>query len=214
MIGDTILITQRHIEKAEYIVREIYDKISLHEKFILAIGGESGTGKTEISTVLQQKFYKLKIRSIIVHIDDYYRIDPELRDKRRKETGIIGKDEVDWDSFNDLIKAFISDQFHLRVKEIHKYINSFAHIVYPNTNIDILIIDGLYANFVENKTVGIYLEGSIKETEQFRRARGKENPDDPFRRIVLEKERNCVVQSRRLADIIIPYNFKLDEGKF
>ena len=208
MIGDRCLHLPIHRKKAESIEDYLIFRFSLLQK-ILAIGGESGTGKTEIAEELQKILFETyKFRSLIIHIDDYYNTDYHNRDKVRKETGVVGKEEINWGKLNNIIKAYKKGDSKLYIQMIHTYLDKIIHMIVPTSTIDIIIIEGLYGCYFDGADVKIYLEGSINDTYSFRKKRGKENPDDPTRQWILEKERNSVVQSKRYADMIIPFNLQ------
>ena len=75
----------------------------------------------------------------------------------------------------------------------------------PNRAIDVLIVEGLYALYADGIDFGVYIDATVEDTYKFRKERAKENPDNKFRKIVLQKEANCVYQSKSRANITIPY---------
>ena len=90
MIGDVELIKPIHIKKAEILIPTILEVRSIKntQKFVVSIGGESGTGKTEISRMLQKIFWETyKLRAKLIHIDDYYISDYHTRNEERKSKG-------------------------------------------------------------------------------------------------------------------------------
>ena len=109
MIGDKIVITSEHKKKAKQVFNEFIKKYKKGAQYILQIGGEAGTGKTELALLLRVLFYEQKIRSDIIHIDDYYRTRWSERNDIRRRTGVIGKKEIDWDKLNGLINTFRAD---------------------------------------------------------------------------------------------------------
>lgn len=208
MIGDIELIKPIHTKKAVILAPKILEVRTSGNiiKLVITLGGESGTGKTEISREIQRILWEsYKIRVKIIHVDDYYKTDYHNRNEIRKETGIIGKEEIDWKKLNKVTRHFKEGRKKLYVQRIHRYIDSIEYSISFGDKIDVIIVEGLYANYLDRKDFAIYLEGSINETYDFRKERGKEDPDTEFRQFVLEKERNCIVQSKRFSDIIIPF---------
>lgn len=207
MLGDKIIIQDIHIKKAQYILPKIVKYQEKNPRFVLGIAGQSGTGKTEIGAVLQETLFKHELRAKCLHIDDYYSTHWEDRNIVRKKTGIIGKDEINWKKINKIISDFKLKKKKLYLQRIHKYLNSIEHCISPGRNIDILIIEGLYAAYSE-ADFKVYLDGQISDTYEFRKLRMKENPDDKFRIKVLEKESFCVCQSKIMCDITVPFIYE------
>jgi uridine kinase len=205
MIGDIIIIEEIHSRKATKAY--IAFRESLKRKMVIAIGGRSGTGKTEIASLFQRWLFERKNkRSKIIHLDDYYNSDFQNRNAIRADTGVIGAKEVNWSKVNKVIKDFKENRRKLYVQRIHKYLNAYEHSISPGHKIDILIVEGLYANSLgKHKDFGIFLEGSDEDTYEFRVKRGKENPNDAFRKRVLETEAKDVDLSKKYADLIIPF---------
>lgn len=207
MIGDKYYFLKNQIPKANIIA----SKLSKYKnKKILVIGGESGTSKSEIAIIIREiLFKKYKKKSFIVHFDDYYNTSWHNRNKVRKETNIIGKDEINWNKINKIITDFKNNNDKLYVQEIDIFLDKILYHIVPCKNIiDVLILEGLYACYTPNVDFKVYLEGTIIDTYEFRKKRMKENPNDKFRQYVLEKESNCVRQSKKYADLIIPFIYK------
>lgn len=213
MIGDSIIIQSNHILIADKILKKFLVKFKNPKKKILAIGGISGTGKTEIATVIQEKLYtKNAIRSKIIHIDDYYFSNWIDRNKIRKQNNIIGKEEINWNKLNKVLQSFKNNKKKLYVQRIHRFINAIEHSISPNHCIDVIILEGLYALYAKYFDFRVYIDASISDTYDFRKLRAKENPDNKFRQFVVEKESQCVYQSKKLANLIIDWNDEQKNG--
>ena len=209
MIGDNVVIDKIHHTKKDKILPLVL-KSYFCEKLVITIGGESGTGKTEIASLIQDDLWnEHRIRCKVIHIDDYYKTSWQDRNIVRKKNGIksVGTCEIDWDILNDVVSDFKSKKKILKVQRIHKYTNSIEYCMALNKNIDILVLEGLYANHLPTKNIGIYLDGTITDTKKFRESRGKE-AQTPFRMKVLKKERQDVIKTKRLANVVIPFKVK------
>jgi len=208
MIGDVVIVEPLHFVKTNIILPEIIKRFN-GKKMIITIAGMSGSNKTEISTVLQRLLWeKHRIRSKQLHLDDYYLNDYHNRNEARKQTDTIGREEIDWDKLNKVLKRFRSNKKKLYVQRVHLFLDSLEYSISPNHKIQILIIEGLFANYIQDKDFAIYLDGNPKQTYEFRKKRAKENPDDKFRQYVVQRECNCVVQSKQYSDLIIPFNLE------
>lgn len=209
MIGDRLIFQDIHYRKAKTILPKVIAAF-YHNRFVLCIGGGSGTGKTELASLLQQDLWEQhKLRAKVVHLDDYYKTLWLERNKIRKQKGMksVGLKEIDWKKVKKVVSVFKSKNKYLYTQKIHKYTNSIEESKSDNRCIDILIIDGLYANYLKEKSYGVYLEGSIKDTDKFRKVRGKEI-QNAFRYKVLRKELRDGQLTKKYADLIIPFKVK------
>jgi uridine kinase len=211
MIGDRLIFESQHFDKSKTIIKhlsEIYPKLNLPEKFIITIGGTSGTGKTEISILLQEQLFEESgIRSYVISLDDYYRTSWLSRREKRIKKGIksVGMKEINWSKVYNMIESYVSPVHkYFKVQRIHKYINDIEECKVKRKSIDALIIEGLYANYIEDSDLAVYLEGSYKNTEKFRIKRNKEVRDN-FRLEILKKEQEEVKKTKVLSDLIIPF---------
>lgn len=226
MIGDIKLFKKEHFKKSDYILPHIIKFYNLakrnkNRRVVVLICGESGIGKTEVASILQQKLwddYGLRVK--IVHIDDYYKTSWEERDKIRKKRGIksVGLKEINWSLFKKLLRDYFAHKREIKVQRIHKYTNSIEEVICKNPAIDILIIEGLYSLYIKDiypsdSILGIFLEGNYRDTYKFRKERAKENPDDNFRKRVIKKEHEVVQKLKSKADIVVPLEVKAKKNK-
>ncbi|GAH39250.1 unnamed protein product, partial [marine sediment metagenome] len=115
MLGDILLIQETH-KKAAADIKEIMMKDCATRakcyKYIVAISGESGSGKSELSHSLARLLKPEKIRVKIIHTDNYYKVPPLLRTEWRKTQGLdsIGIDEYDWSLIEQNIREFREDR--------------------------------------------------------------------------------------------------------
>jgi len=109
MLGDVLIITENHKKAANGIMNYL-DRIE-GEKTILAVGGESGSGKTEIAHEIARVLKSRATPAKVMHIDNYYLTSPAERTPWRQEHGIesIGYSEYDWDTINRNINEFHGD---------------------------------------------------------------------------------------------------------
>ena len=210
MLGDVLLITEKHQIAGAAILE--YILANRKEKMMIAISGESGSGKTELAHVVAKGLRKHGIMAKPLHIDNYYRIHPLLRTEWRKSHGIenvVGPDEYDWETLRRNIKEFKEGKpstgpcVDLVTEQIDQLTTDYS-------GIDMLIIDGLYAIKTENVDVRISIELTYHETKKAQAVRGKE-PQNEYRMKVLETEHQQVQALKPTADIFIgmDYAFRL-----
>ena len=207
MIGDVILIKKSDVKRGKDILPDI---LNLPDKSVIAIGGSSGTKKSEIAQVLQELLYKKNKRTILISLDDLYCTHFKDRTRIRKRKGVksVGLQEMNWKLLLKIIKTFKHQKDTLILPVINKYSSDYnEETVYGVKDVNYIIIEGLYACHLKKlkKTVyTIHLNGTPEQTLKFRKKRNKERESSDFRKRVVQKEFNVVSQLKRYADKIIP----------
>ncbi len=214
MLGDVLLIQEKHHKAGEAIIEEILKQKK--EKCIVAISGESGSGKTELAHVIARGLRKHGIFAKPIHIDNYYRILPLERKDWRISNSIdecVGYGEYDWDSINRNIEDFKAGRkasmpcVDLVTEQVDTLTTDFG-------DIDMLIIDGLYAIKTEEADLRVFIELTYHETKKAQSDRGKE-PQNEYRWAVLEQEHRMVQALRDSAELLVSKEYEvvmLDAG--
>jgi len=208
MLGDVLLIEDKHRKAGEAIIQKILE--SKKDKFMIAISGESGSGKSELAHVIAKGLRKHGIMAKPIHIDNYYRIHPLERTEWRKKNGIenvVGYGEYDWDTIYHNIDDFKNNRkstmpcVDLVTEQIDQLTTDF-------NGIDMLVIDGLYAIKTEDVDLRVFLELTYHETKKAQVVRGKE-PQNDYRMAVLEQEHRMVQALKPKADILISKEYEV-----
>ncbi len=216
MLGDVLLINDMHKEAAQAICeRVIEDRNSKEERYryIVAIAGESGSGKSELAHALGKSLKENHIRVKVIHTDNYYKIQPLLREEWRRNKGFdkIGHDEYDWIKIRKTIRDFKEEQecmipcIDLIPEQVDKLITDFSKI-------DLLIIDGLYAIKAPDIDMRVFIDLTYHETKINQIIRMKEAMSD-FRMGILEKEHQAVVALKTSADLIVDKSYQVVTAK-
>lgn len=202
MLGDVLLITEKHQKAGEIIINHILE--NRKDKMTIAISGESGSGKTELAHVVSKGLRKHGIFAKPMHTDNYYKTLPLERTEWRTKNGVenvVGYDEYDWDTIYRNIDEFkrgvssTSPCVDLVTEQVDKLTTDYK-------DIDMLIIDGLYAIKTDNIDLRIFIDLTYHETKKAQVVRGKE-PQNQFRMSVLEQEHKMVSKLKSLANVII-----------
>jgi uridine kinase len=209
MLGDVLLIEDKHKEAGT----EIIDYILKHKKdrMTVAISGESGTGKTELAHVIAKGMRAHGIFAKPLHIDNYYRIHPLKRTAWRQDNGIenvVGYGEYDWDTIYQNIDDFKNKRkstmpcVDLVTEQVDQVTTDFSEV-------DMLIIDGLYAIKTDDIDVRIFIDITYHDTGKAQKLRGKE-PQNEYRMKVLLKEHDMVRNLKDSADIIVTREYQVE----
>lgn len=207
MLGDILLINDMHKEAAaslcELVLKNLTEKNDSRYRYVVGISGESGSGKSELSHALGKALKENHIRVKVVHTDNYYKIQPLLREEWRRNKGFdkIGLDEYDWIKLKKTINDFKDAQecvmpcIDLIPEQVDKLIVDFEKI-------DLLIVDGLYAINAPDIDLRVFIDLTYHETKINQIIRMKEAMSD-FRVGILEREHEAVSSLRPMADMIV-----------
>ena len=215
MLGDILLINDMHKEAAcsikEYVLKELKKKEDGY-RYIVSISGESGSGKSELAHTLGKALKENSIRVKVIHSDNYYKIQPLLREEWRRNKGFdkIGIDEYDWVKINRTIRDFKEGQ-ECMIPCIDQIPEQVDKLITDFGKIDLLIIDGLYAIKTENVDIKIFIDLTYHETKINQIIRMKEAMNE-FRLQILEQEHKNVVSLKPLADLIVDKSYMVKDS--
>lgn len=213
MLGDVLLIQETHKLAAaqikECLMKDLESKPKGY-KYIVAISGESGAGKSELSHSLAKLMKEEKIRVKVIHTDNYYKVPPLLRSEWRRTQGLdsVGIDEYDWNLIHQNIREFKEDResmmpcIDIIPEQIDKLITDFQKV-------DLLVVDGLYAIKTEGVDLRVFIDLTYHETKMTQIIRSKE-PMNEWRTSVLEREHQNVLSLRPIADLIVNKNYQVE----
>ncbi len=208
-LGDILVITDDH-KKAAGEITDLLLKTYAGEKISIAIGAESGSGKSEISHVVASSLFKSEkqLRSFIVHTDDFFALPHKERNELRVKTDLesVGPSEIDFDQLSYVLKSFETGrQILLPVLE---FITSSAYkLLVDFSDVQVLICEGLYAPMLD-VTTKMFIDMTYHDNKDFNVLRGKEVPD-AFRERVLEREHQAVSELRKQVDYLITKDYTL-----
>ncbi|MFU8780140.1 MAG: bifunctional alpha,alpha-trehalose-phosphate synthase (UDP-forming)/trehalose-phosphatase [Kiritimatiellia bacterium] len=205
MIGDVLLIEQKH----ERVARELAARIRPNrERLVVAIGGESGSGKSEIAETLRKVLRAEEIRVKILHLDNYYIVAPSERTEHRRQHGMdaVGVHEIDWELLEENIESFRQAR-PTTIPFLDLYTDQEDKLVTDFKKIDLLIVEGLYACQAP-ADIRVLIDLTYHDTKKAQHKRKKEKVDK-FRYQVLEKEHQAVQAIRHKADYLVTPGFTL-----
>jgi len=212
MLGDILLITEKHQKAGEIIIEHIL--ANQKPKMMIGISGESGSGKSELAHVIAKGLREHGIFAKPIHIDNYYRILPLLRTQWRKENGIqkvVGYSEYDWDTIYRNIAEFKAGKMSTGPC-VDLVTDQVDQLTTDYSTVDMLVVDGLYAIKTESIDLSIFIELTYHETKKAQVVRGKE-PQNEYRMAVLEQEHQMVQALKSKANILITMDYEVTYAK-
>ncbi|OYT11041.1 MAG: uridine kinase [Bacteroidetes bacterium 4572_112] len=212
MLGDVLLIEDKHRDAGAIIIAQILKvkEETKNDKLVIAISGESGTGKTELAHVVAKGLRAYGIFAKPIHIDNYYKTLPLERTEWRTKNGVenvVGYDEYDWDliykNINDFKNKAVATMpcVDLVTEQVDQLTTNFA-------DVDMLIVDGLYATKTKDVDIRVFIDITYHDTGKAQKLRGKE-PQNEFRMKVLLKEHDMVKALKQDADIIVNKDYSV-----
>ncbi|MBC8505225.1 MAG: uridine kinase [Anaerolineales bacterium] len=211
MLGDVLLIEEKHKKAAEAIVERV--NAMSGDKIVIAVGGESGSGKTELGHEIARLLKFQGTPAKVMHIDNYYNTSPQDRNPWRQEHGVesIGYTEYDWDSINQNLGEFKADADNVIMPCIDLLTDQEDRLKTSFKGLRYMVVEGLYAVQAE-ADLRVFIDLTYHETKKAQLLRGKENVDE-WRMQVLQREHEVVRSLRPLADLIIDKDYQVKEAK-
>ena len=175
---------------------------------IIAVAGESGSGKSVTSIDLAVAMNAAGIRSAIIHQDDYFVRPPRTNHEHRlTDLGSVGPQEVQMDVLSATIQAFRSGAT-IAAPVVDYPGNRFLTQPVDFTDSQVLVVEGTYALLLDDWDIGIFLEATHADTEARRQARNRDI-DDPFVDQVLAIEHRLIAPQAQRADILLDRDFMI-----
>ncbi|HDL86694.1 MAG TPA: hypothetical protein ENH11_10305 [Candidatus Acetothermia bacterium] len=208
MRGDKILVQQEHQRAAATISEILSPTLSItNGRFAISIGGESGSGKSELAVATSEALEKHGIGTLILQQDDYFVYPPHTNDARRREDiNRVGPGEVHLALLDDHVKAVINGAMTIDKPLVVYQDDRIVNETLPLGKVDVVIVEGTYTTLLKNVHSRIFIDRAYEQTRNTRLKRNRE-PSDPFLERVLSIEHNIILAHKYLADIIITQSF-------
>jgi len=208
MLGDVLLIEDKHRIAGERIVEEALKRKT--GRLIIAISGESGSGKSELGHVIARGLRKQGVMTKSISTDNFYRIHPLERTAWRTNHGVenvVGYGEYDWAAIDRVVAAFREGQ-RVEMPCVDLVTEQIDTLSTDFTPVQGLVIDGLYSIKTAGADLRVFIELTYHETKKAQVVRGKE-PQNEFRMRVLEQEHKMVQALKPMADILVGMDYQV-----
>ena len=204
MLGDNTAIKPQYLLTAKALRPHL--NIG-SERVSVAIGGESGCGKTVTALALARVLAEEGINAVILHQDDYFNRPPRTNHNHRLlDMGSIGSQEVNLNLLQEHINQFLTGE-----NTLQKPLVDYENNVILTENIDlqhaqIILIEGTYSMLLSNIDTKIFIKRNYHDTYTARIARGRDIAND-FVEQVLEIEHQLIAPLFAHADILIERDY-------
>jgi len=208
--GDKLVIEKEHVKAAHQIVELLLPQIaSTHGKFIITIAGESGSGKSEIATVLSDILTTKDMRIVIFQQDDYFVYPPKTNaEMRRKDIRHVGLSEVRLALLDQNLKDIVEDKSEIVKPLVIFDADRITEETIKLDDIKVVIVEGTYTTILKNAHQHVFIDRTYIDTRETRQRRAREKQDE-FLEGVLEIEHDIISSQKTQADIVITADFKV-----
>lgn len=211
MLGDIIRIKPAYQKTAAAILDHIKltRLIGENSRLVIAIGGESGSGKSVTAVCVAQLLNERGIPATILHQDDYFHLPP-LDNHRRRREGLewVGPQEVKLDLLQQHLELFREGALTL-TKPLSDYSNN--KILEETIEIGayrVVIAEGTYAMMLEPVHYRIFMERNYRETQEQRQERARDTIDE-FGEKILEIEHQFIAPGITRADAVVGKDYSV-----
>jgi uridine kinase len=211
MKGDKIVIESHHYRAADVIVPALADEIRASpSRYVIAISGESGSGKSETAQAVRERLAGRGIASVILGQDDYFVHPPRTNDAaRRGDPAWLGPAvEVRLDLLDEHCGAAIRGAGFLIKPLVDYAADRIDEERISLEGVKVVIAEGTYTALLRHVHTRIFIARTYRETLPHRRKRSRGvEADDPFIEGILETEHKIIAGHRFLADFLITLDF-------
>jgi uridine kinase len=212
MLGDKLIIKEHHTRAAREVTEVIKPQVEAAPKrYAVAVGGESGCGKSETAHELARLLGEASLPAVIFAQDDYFVYPPRTNhEKRVEDVNWVGPGEVRLGLLDDHI-ALAKDP---NVSELVKPLSVFNEDRLDEETVDLtgvraVIAEGTYTNSLQNVDCRVFINRTYHDTLGAREERARDKLNG-FSERVLAIEHRIIKVHRTLADIIIKKDYSVE----
>ncbi len=211
MRGDILKIKPHHTAAA----RAAYDLLAgeienAPGRFVVAVGGESGSGKSETAAELARLAGDDGVKAIVIQQDDYFLLPPKTNHRKRLEDfAWVGPGEVRL----ALLDEHLGRARDGNVNELEKPLSLFEEDKLTTETVHLrgvklIIVEGTYATSLANVDRRVFIDRDFEATREARAERGRDVLDDSSERI-LAREHAFISKLKDGADIVINKDYSV-----
>lgn len=211
MKGDVLKIKPHHTAAARAVYGLIRDDVKpAPGRFVVAFGGESGSGKSEAAAELARLAGEDGVKTLVIQQDDYFVLPPKTNHRKRlADFAWVGPGEVRL----ELLDEQLARARDANVTELEKPLSLFeenrltAETV-SLAGVKLVVVEGTYATSLANVDRRVFIDRDFRATWEARAERGREGQDDFLER-VLAREHVFISRLKKGADIIINNDYSV-----
>ena len=177
-------------------------------RVVIAVAGESGSGKSTTSTSLGRELSAGGIPTGLIHQDDYFLRPPRTNHEYRLlDLRHVGPHEVNLELMQLHVEAFLAGRDGVEGPAVDHPANRFVTRQLDFAALQALIVEGTYVFRLRGIDARIFLDATHEDTKERRRARNRDI-DAPVIDRILAIEHEIIAQQAQQADIVIDRDFE------
>lgn len=211
MQGDVLIIKPHHTAAARAAYGLLADEIkNAPARFVVAVGGESGSGKSETAAELARLAGEDGAPALVIQQDDYFVLPPKTNHRKRlADFSWVGPGEVRL----ELLDEQLARARDAQVGELEKPLSLFEEDKLASEKVSLagvklIVIEGTYATSLHNVDRRVFIDRDFRATREARAERGREGQDDFLER-VLAREHEFITKLKDGADTIINNDYSV-----
>jgi uridine kinase len=210
MIGDKLVIKDKHRQAAEGIVERILPELdTISRIYTISIAGESGSGKSETGQAVADALIRRGYKTLVLQQDDYFVHPPKTNDRtRRQDIGWVGMQEVRLDLLDKHLQLARAGAETLTKPLVVYGEDRIVEETVSLKGIAAVVAEGTYTTALENIDTRVFIDLTYRETLQSRLERAREAQDDFLER-VLEIEHRIISAQKSRADYIVDKQYQV-----
>lgn len=198
--GDVLKINDSHRKRAQLLFNWLQSHYADPEKkLVIAVGGPSGSGKSEIGALVSAYFQSAGIPALLVPCDNYPIRAPRFNDAHRREIfATKGKDalaaylgseeEILFSRLGEISRDFLAGADTVNLRKINMQSCEITETIPTNVSgIKVLVFEGTWSCRIPGLSESVFLATDFKKTAEHRAKRARvEIQDDENRRFIEE----------------------------
>ena len=208
--GERLVLDARHLTFARSLADLLDAELGLGRvsRPVVAIAGESGSGKSITATALAEVLRERGRRVVVLYQDDYFVRPPRVNHEHRcVDLGSVGPQEVNLALLAAHVAAFRAGR-DATGPRVDYASDSFTTRELPLANADVLVVEGTYVLQLADADIRIFLEATHEDTAERRRLRNRD-VDAPIVDQVLAIEHTLIAPQAERAHVLIDANFAI-----
>jgi len=208
MTNEKIPIKPAYLELGQKIWQQISAEATIAHKYVIAIAGESGSGKSVTAKALQTEIIAHGIECKVLSIDNYFKLPPRANhEARMQDISNVGPQEVNLPLLQSHIGAFKMGVHQIDMPLTNYETDTIEVRTISFADVRILLVEGTYVFTLEHLDQLIFMERTYEQTYQQRAERNRDEMSSFIER-VLAIEHEIVVQGKPLADILVNAHYQ------
>jgi uridine kinase len=206
MIGDKLVIEKHHTDRAAEICALLKDR--LRGRFVIAVAGESGSGKSELASEIARLLTENGVNAGILQQDDYFVFPPKTNhEMRRRNLEQVGLYEVKLDFLDSNLRSFKRCESPIHKPLVIYDEDRITTEEMDTSNLTALIAEGTYTTLLRFADFRVFINRDYHQTLEARKRRARDKWE-PFIQDVLEREHQIISQHKALAQVVVAPDFE------